>query len=394
MKKILVWLLCVAMVLSLAACGAAEETPAAEEEPAVEETPAAEGEAAVSEEEAKEEYEAMMKAYIAAMNTLGSKLNAFDADAVVMTVDGEEVTWDVYFYMLCRSIAAYVEQMGTLPEDFDMALGENMTLGQYFKENAEAYLKYYVSTAVEAAERGIELDAEGEAALEEAWTALCEEKGGEEELIKQLSMQGFTKNAVLYYANVDSLCEALANDIYDGSDITNADAEEWAANNNMVRAKHILRLTEGVSEEEKAEILADMEAVLAELQTLVGDEAALGERFHEIMLEKSEDNGLLYFPEGYVFGTGEMVPEFEAAAFALEPNGLSEIVETSYGYHILLRLPMDVNMSVEFDGEQFTPLWAKVAADLFNADRAQWAADAEVVYSDAFADFTVASLFA
>ena len=393
MKKILVWLLCVAMVLSLCACGAAEEAPAAEETP-VEEAPAAEGEAAAAEDEAMAQYEAMMADYIAAMNTLGSKLNAFDADAVVMTVDGEEVTWDVYFYMLCRSIAAYVEQMGTLPEDFDLELGEEMTLGQYFKENAESYLKYYVSTAVEAEERGIEPDAEAEAEMEEAWAALCEEKGGEEELLKQLAMQGFTKNAVLYYAYVDSICEALANDIYDGSDITNADAEEWAANNNMVRAKHILRLTEGVSEEEKAEILADMEAVLAELQALVGDDAALGERFHEIMLEKSEDNGLLYFPEGYVFGTGEMVPEFEAAAFALEPNGLSEIVETSYGYHILLRLPMDVNMSVEFDGEQFTPLWAKVAGDLFNAERAQWAAEAEVVYSDAFADFTVASLFA
>ena len=37
---------------------------------------------------------------------------------------------------------------------------------------------------------------------------------------------------------------------------------------------------------------------------------------------------------GY-FGNGKMVPQFEQAAFTLEPGGLSDVVETSYGYHII-----------------------------------------------------------
>ncbi|HLO25693.1 MAG TPA: peptidylprolyl isomerase [Geobacteraceae bacterium] len=37
---------------------------------------------------------------------------------------------------------------------------------------------------------------------------------------------------------------------------------------------------------------------------------------------------------GY-FGKGKMVPQFEQAAFALEPGGLSNVVETPYGYHII-----------------------------------------------------------
>ena len=112
------------------------------------------------------------------------------------------------------------------------------------------------------------------------------------------------------------------------------------------------------------------------------------------MNEKSEDTGLAVFTDGYVFGTGEMVAEFETAAFALEPYALSEIVETSYGYHLLLRLPMDKDVIVEFDGQSFTPLWTWVAESQFAETRAQWAEAAEVVYSDAFADFTVESLFA
>ena len=404
MKKILVWLLCVAMVLSMAACGQTEEeTAAAETDTAAAETDtaaaesdaAAEADAAAAQAEAMAAYEAAMKAYEEALATLGSKLGAYDADAVVMTINGQEITWDVYFCMICTSVSAYVNQMGVLPSDFTVQVTEDMTLDEAFKGSADEYLRYCAATAFEAAERGITIDSETQTELDSAWEDICEQEGGEEALVEKLNLQGITKNSFFYYTNIDALCEPLATAIYGSSeDITDEQAEEWAAKNNQVRAKHILLMTQDGSEEEKAEIRSEMEAILAELQALVGDNAALEARFDEIMNEKSEDTGLAAYPEGYVFGTGEMVPEFETAAFALEPYGLSEIVETSYGFHILLKLPMEASVNVEFDGQNYTTLADKVRASLFAEDRAKWAEEAEVVFTDAFADFTVGSLFA
>ena len=98
----------------------------------------------------------------------------------------------------------------------------------------------------------------------------------------------------------------------------------------MVRASHILvRVTPDASEEVKKAKKVEINAARA----LVVN----GEKFADIARKVSEDPGsarnggdLNFFPRG------AMMPEFERAAFALQTNQVSEVITTSFGYHILL----------------------------------------------------------
>ena len=109
-------------------------------------------------------------------------------------------------------------------------------------------------------------------------------------------------------------------------------------NQAYVRAKHILILTqdaqtgEELSKAEQTKAKKQIEDILKKLKN--------GEDFDALMKEYCQDPGIIQNPDGYVFTVGEMVPEFEKSAFELKEGEISDIVETSYGYHILKKEPL------------------------------------------------------
>lgn len=92
----------------------------------------------------------------------------------------------------------------------------------------------------------------------------------------------------------------------------------------QVGASHILFKTAEKDEEEVRQLA---ETVLAQVEA-GGDFAALAGQYSEDT--SAEQGGDLGF-----FGRGEMVPEFEQAAFSLEVGATSGLVRSPYGFHII-----------------------------------------------------------
>ncbi len=115
----------------------------------------------------------------------------------------------------------------------------------------------------------------------------------------------------------------------ESSVVTDQEIEEAKTSDRLATVRHILLNTQNKTEDQKKEIYERMQQIL--------QEAKSGKDFAELAKQYSEDGGSkdkggLYedFPKGM------MVKEFEEAAFNTPVGELSDIIETPYGYHILL----------------------------------------------------------
>lgn len=74
---------------------------------------------------------------------------------------------------------------------------------------------------------------------------------------------------------------------------------------------------------------------LYRIAELIRDKAKAGEDFALLAKTYSQDPNAADGGDLKWFARGTMLPEFEEAAFALQPGQISDIVETQYGFHII-----------------------------------------------------------
>lgn len=104
-----------------------------------------------------------------------------------------------------------------------------------------------------------------------------------------------------------------------------------------LKVQHILIST--VKEDRVTPLRTDDEAL--KIAAEVFEKLDAGEDFDSLIEKYDEDPGMT--PGNYyVFGDGEMVPEFETASKELAPGEYTkEAVKTDYGYHIIKRYSLD-----------------------------------------------------
>jgi len=183
--------------------------------------------------------------------------------------------------------------------------------------------------------------------------------GGEEGLNRQLKAVGTTqeemRSKMLEETTAEAALERQLNikvnqdDIKKFYDDNPAKFEEPE----MVRASHILLSTRNM--DTNTELTEEQKTAKHKLAEDLLKRARGGEDFAKLARQYSEDPGSKDKGGEYQFPRGQMVPEFESAAFSLKTNEVSEIVTTTFGYHIIKLSEKIPAKKVEF---------AKVAPDI------------------------------
>ena len=170
--------------------------------------------------------------------------------------------------------------------------------------------------------------------LDQALQSEYARAGGEEGFLKALQDAGVAIDYVKKSVGETLLINKFLGGIADqGPKITEEDLQkaykdETAAGDKTASVRHILLLTQGKTEAEKAEALKKIEGILAK--------AKAGEDFAELVKQYSEDPGSKDIGGLYEdFGRGMMVKPFEDAAFSVPVGEISGVVETTFGYHII-----------------------------------------------------------
>ena len=336
-----------------------------------------------------------------------------DADEVVMTMDGENVTWEEYFYWLYYSgvqVNNYINQMAA-----DMsAYGMNVTWDDAADDTGISFKDYVVQLAEDnirqihsikkfSAENDVTLTEDNMKAIEEQrktdMVNLCGEEVSDDEFAEFLKSTYYLPIKVYDDMNeINYLYQNCFAKLYgeDGEKLSDEKAEAYLKDSGYMNAAHILFMTvdpstgEALDDETIAEKKALADKFAAELAGIT-DTEKLQERFAEIKDEYCEDTGKEAYPDGYIFTPGTMVTEFEDTVNALEDYQVSEPVESRYGYHIIMRLPLTIDTVLK-TSDSGTPLTARaLAANQEYGEKLDACNDGiEIVYTDAFTGFGIA----
>lgn len=297
-----------------------------------------------------------------------------EASDTALTVNGQEVPADLFLYWLALN-CAYFQQNYGLPLDG--------SYGNAVLQDSLTMTAYYVIMEQKALEEGCPLTDEQRSEIQAEMVADGQETYDNRKLLFNLTDETmeFIYSVTDYY---DNLLHTL----------TSAPTQD-ELNQYVYQAKHILLLTvdmdgtptvqdgayvyPSLDEETIAEKKALADDLLSQLRSSDDPEAL----FDDLMNEYSEDTGLESNPDGYTTTVGQMVPAFEETALSLEFGEISDVVESSYGYHIILRGEVE-------DLDSYADQYRQ---SLLDARIDQWLEDAEVTPVETIENLDVANFY-
>lgn len=297
------------------------------------------------------------------------------AGDTMLTVNGEPIPADLYLYFLAVN-CAYLTQM------YQADVSDYV---DQLKEDSRTVTAYYKLLEMKCQELGCPLTDAQQTELKETLMAQ-----GQEDYEQRKTINGLSDETMEFVYAINYFYDNVLN-------ATIGTPTDDQLNSYVYQTRHILlktvdtTATPTLQEDGTYTYPALDDATVAEKKALAEDILSQlnasddpSTLFDELMNEYSEDEGLADSPEGYTATLGQMVSPYEKAALALSFGQVSGIVESEYGYHIIIRDQVK-------DLSSYADKWREYQ---MGQQVDQWMADADIQTTEALDNLDVADFYA
>ena len=333
----------------------------------------------------------------------------------VMTVDGVDVSFDEYMYYLntaASTLISYYQASTGGGVDWDGVCIYDKT-----KTNAE----WCINEALYNAAQGCVIMSKGKSmnalptdeqlkSLEDNISTIRknyeESDDPDAAFADALNGQGFTLESFKAVNKINFTLGNIFTSLYgeNGEKLSDEKLQAYIEENGYMTSAHILFRTkedvkgengqttqEELSDSAKAEKKAQAEKLCKELKA-IKDDTQRKEKFFEYMKEYSEDPGKESFPNGYCFTEGTMVEEYTDTTRELKNYEVSDVVESDFGYHIIMRLPT-VSSDVDTANQYGYTLGQMASSYDFDEEMKTWDVTDKAKFNSGYKSFDFTQFF-
>ena len=333
----------------------------------------------------------------------------------VMSVDGVDVSFDEYMYYLktaASTLTSYYQSSTGGGVDWDGVCIYDKT-----KTNAE----WCINEALYNAAQGCVIMSKGKSmnalptdeqlkSLEDNISTIRknyeESDDPDAAFADALNGQGFTLESFKAVNKINFTLSNIFTSLYgeNGEKLSEEKLQTYIEENGYMTSAHILFRTkedvkgengqttqEELSDSAKAEKKAQAEKLCKELKA-IKDDSQRKEKFFEYMKEYSEDPGKESFPNGYCFTEGTMVEEYTDTTRELKNYEVSDVVESDFGYHIIMRLPT-VSSDVDTANQYGYTLGQMASSYDFDEEMKTWDVTDKAKFNSGYKSFDFTQFF-
>ena len=282
-----------------------------------------------------------------------------DPKEVVGKINGKDLLWEEYFYNVfsqAKQMEDYLNTMAAygMVQNWESPADETgkTNYADMAVKSAEQNLLQFGAIKGYAEKNNVVLGPEQLEIMKQQRQndikLFCGEEGTDEEFTEYLKSIYLTPEMYENMSRINHLFQQNFIQVYgeNGEKLSDEKAVNFLNENNYIYANHILLSTvdeqtgEDIDQEAMSEKEAQAKEIAAELKE-IKDNGQLIKRFGELKDEFCEDPGKESFRDGMTFTPGTMVQEFEDAVLKLENYQVSEPVKSQFGYHVIIRLPLN-----------------------------------------------------